>query len=166
MVAKEEVISVIRELYDGKPVAFSKIKKKIKADPEELEKLLDEMSKEGLVKRYDVGGGKAYEVSAVDPLSLILSELKRLREEIKKLEELVEGKQKLSFSAFDEVYEKVKDNLGYAKLSDIRVEMGLSKEEFYSKFRDHIESKYELIAGGDEGLVRKGSVYGIIKKKR
>jgi len=166
MIAKEEVISVIRELYDGKPVAFSKIKKKIKADPEELEKLLDEMSKEGLVKRYDVGGGKAYEVSSIDPFSLILSELKRLREEVKKLEELVEGKQKVSLSSFDEVYEKVKDNLGYAKMSDIRVEMGLSKEEFYSKFRDHIESKYELIAGGDEGLVRKGSVYGIIKKKR
>ena len=166
MVSKEEVISVIKELYDGKPVAFSKIKKKIKADPEELEKLLEEMTREGIVKRYDIGGGKAYELINNDPFSLILSELKKLREEIKRLEELIEGKQKASFSLFDEVYEKVKDNLGYAKLSDIRIEMGLSKEEFYSKFRDYVESKYELIAGGDEGFVRKGSVFGIIKRVR
>lgn len=166
MIAKEEVISVIKELYDGKPVAFSKIKKKIRANPEELEKLLEDMERDGLIKRYEVGGGKAYEVSVQDPFSVILSELRRLREEIRRLEGMIEGKQKVSYSELDEVYDRVKDNLGYAKLSDIRLELGLSKEKFYSKFKEYIESKYELIAGGDEGYVRRGSVYGIIKKKR
>ncbi|BFH74175.1 hypothetical protein SJAV_21190 [Sulfurisphaera javensis] len=165
MIAKEDVISVIKELYDGKPVAFSKIKKKIKADPEELERVLNELEREGLVKKYEVGGGKAYEIFNVDPFSLIVSEIRKLREEIRKLEEMIEERQKLSFSEFDNAYERVKDSLGYAKLSDIRLELGLSKEEFYSKFRSYVESNYELIAGGDEGFVRKGSVYGIIKKR-
>lgn len=167
MIAKEEVISVIRELYDGKPVAFSKIKKKIKADPEELEKILQDLEREGLVKKYDIGGGKAYEISNTkeDPYSLILLEIRKIRDEIRKIQETLAEKQKLTFSEFDNAYDRVKDNLGYAKLVDIRLELGLSKEEFYSKFRTHVENNYELIAGGDEGFVRKGSVYGIIKKR-
>ncbi|QIW24088.1 hypothetical protein EWF20_07980 [Sulfolobus sp. S-194] len=165
MISKEDVISVIKELYDGKPVAFSKIKRKIKADPEEIERVLNELEREGLVKKYDVGGGKAYEVSSIDGFSLILSEIRKLKEEIKRLQNMIVERQKLSVSSFDDAYDRVKDSLGYAKLGDIRLELGLSKEEFYSKFRSHVESNYELIAGGDEGFVRKGSIYGIIKKK-
>ena len=158
-------MSVIQELYDGKPVAFSKIKRKIKESPEVLEELLSQLESEGLVKRYEIGGGKAYEPLHNDPISQILNIVKEIREEIKRLEGLIAEKQKVDFSLFDKVYEEVKDNLGYASLQAIRVELGLSKEEFYSKFKSHIEANYDLIAGGEEGLVRKGVIYGIIKKR-
>jgi len=33
------------------------------------------------------------------------------------------------------------------------------------KFRDYILKNYELISGGKEGIVIKGVMYGIIRKK-
>lgn len=92
--------------------------------------------------------------------------MREIKDEIKKLEEIVGEKWKLNVGSFDEVYDKVKDNLGYASLENIRVELGLTKEEFYSRFRSYVESNYDLIAGGNEGYVRKGAVYGIVKRKK
>ncbi|AAY80575.1 hypothetical protein [Sulfolobus acidocaldarius] len=166
MINKDVVISVLQELYDGKPIAFSKIKRRIKEDPEDIEKVLTELESEGLVKKYDVNGGKSYELVKVDSNTIVIGLLREIKDEIKKLEEIVGEKWKLNVGSFDEVYDKVKDNLGYASLENIRVELGLTKEEFYSRFRSYVESNYDLIAGGNEGYVRKGAVYGIVKRKK
>jgi hypothetical protein len=95
--------------------------------------------------------------------------LKILRDEIHRvldlLQKLIESKS-FSYKDFDEAYDRIKDSLGYAPLERIRIELGLSKEEFYSKFRKYIEENYDLIAGGDEGFTRKGVTYGIIKRRR
>ncbi|ARM74815.1 hypothetical protein [Acidianus manzaensis] len=167
MIDELQVISAIKELYDGKAVSFSKIKKKLKADNEELSSILEKLEKEGKIKRINNGGGKSYELieDNVEKNDLIIKEIRELKDEIKKLEEFLVEKKKINENSFDEVYEKVKDNLGYAHLEAIRLELGLSKEEFYSKMRKHIEEFYDLIAGGEEGYVRKGSIYGIIKKR-
>ncbi|MEJ2771824.1 MULTISPECIES: hypothetical protein [unclassified Stygiolobus] len=165
MITKEQLLAVLQELYDGKPVAFSKIKKKIKESPEIVEELLKQMEGEGLIRRYEVGGGKAYEPVKTDPITQILNMLKEIKEELRRLEDLVNEKSKIDYSLFDKIYDEIKDNLGYASLQSIRVELGLPKEEFYSKFKNHIESLYDLIAGGEEGLVKKGVVYGIIRKR-
>lgn len=148
MINKDVVISVLQELYDGKPIAFSKIKRRIKEDPEDIEKVLTELESEGLVKKYDVNGGKSYELVKVDSNTIVIGLLREIKDEIKKLEEIVGEKWKLNVGSFDEVYDKVKDNLGYASLENIRVELGLTKEEFYSRFRSYVESNYDLIAGG------------------
>ncbi|BDC17841.1 hypothetical protein [Acidianus sp. HS-5] len=168
MLSEDMVLSTIKELYDGKPVAFSKIKKKLKTDGEELSSILDRLEKEGKVRKIENGGGKSFELlsnSEESKIDLLLKEMSELKDEVKKLQEAVMEKKKLSENYFDEIYAEVKDNLGYAHLKDIRVEMGLTKEDFYSKLRKHIEENYELIAGGDEGFVRKGSVYGIIIRR-
>ncbi|BCU70855.1 hypothetical protein [Stygiolobus caldivivus] len=165
MITKEQLMNVLQQLYDGKPVAFSKIKRKVRESPETIEELLTELEGEGLIKRYDVGGGKAYEPVKSDPTAQILYMLKEIKEELKRLEVLVTDKNRIDFSIFDKIYDEVKDNLGYASLQSIRIELGLSREEFYSRFKNHIESNYDLIAGGEEGLMKKGVVYGIIKKR-
>ena len=67
---------------------------------------------------------------------------------------------------FDEVYARVADNAGYAQLKTIRLELGLSQEVFYRALRSHIEEAYYLIAGGEEGFVRKGAIYGIVKVRK
>ncbi len=168
MLSEDLVLSTIKELYDGKPVAFSKIKRKLKADGEELSSILEKLEKEGKIKKVESGGGKSFELlnSDENKLDLLLKELSEIKDEIKKLQEAVLEKKKLGENYFDEIYSEIKDNLGYAHLKDIRIEMGLTKEEFYSKLKKHIEENYELIAGGDEGFVKKGSVYGIIIKRK
>lgn len=174
MLSDSQVISAVKELYNGKPVSFSKIKQKLRANNEELSLILEKLEKEGRVRRVEVGGGKSYELiennvnvaqSGVDKIDIVLNEIKELRDEIKKLQEYLTEKRKTSDNSFDEVYEKVKDNLGYAHLGAIRIELGMSREDFYSKMKKHIEENYDLIAGGDEGYIRKGAVYGIIKKR-
>jgi len=99
----------------------------------------------------------------------IMEELKILRDEIHKIYDLLQkivDLRNVSYREFDETYERIKDSLGYAPLERIRIELGLTKEEFYSKFRKYIEENYDLIAGGEEGFIRKGSIYGIIKRRR
>jgi DNA-binding HxlR family transcriptional regulator len=164
MLSKEEIISVIQELYDGKPIAFSKIKRKVKGDPEELERVLKELENEGIIRKHEVGGGKVYELVKVNKFDVIINMLNEIKAELKELKELVKGNGKVDTALFERIYNKVKDNLGYASLQAIRIEMGIGKEEFYSKFSRYIEENYTLIAGGEEGLIRKGVVYGIIKK--
>ncbi|AEE94816.1 conserved hypothetical protein [Acidianus hospitalis W1] len=170
MLSEELVISALKELYDGRPVAFSKIKRKLKADGEELSLVLEKLEKEGKIKKIESGSGKSFELTSSNngdnKFDLLLKEITEIKDEIKKLQEAVLEKKKLSENYFDEIYNEVKDNLGYAHLKDIRIEMGLTKEEFYSKLKRHIEENYELIAGGEEGFVKKGSVYGIIIKRK
>ncbi|WP_338598521.1 hypothetical protein V6M85_07735 [Sulfolobus tengchongensis] len=85
-------------------------------------------------------------------------------EAIRKYFEEYFGKPK-TFQDLDNVYETVKDDIGYASINDIREQLGMSLEQFMSKFRDYILKHYELIAGGKEGFVIHGTRYGIIRKK-
>ncbi|AWR98413.1 hypothetical protein [Metallosphaera hakonensis] len=164
MVQDNEVYHAIQQLYDGKPVAISRLKRKFHGDPG-LEESLQRLEAQGKIRSVSIKGGKGFELSS-DKLDLVLLEIVNLRDEVKKLRESLQEKSKIRLDHFDEVYNRVRDNLGYAHLQVIRVEMGLGKEEFYSSLRSHIEANYDLIAGGEEGFVRKGSVYGIVKKKR
>ncbi|MCI2414682.1 MAG: hypothetical protein MPF33_05455 [Candidatus Aramenus sp.] len=66
---------------------------------------------------------------------------------------------------FDRVYDEVKDSFGYAKLEEIRKQLGMSEEQFYGKFRNYILKNYQLIEGGSEGIVLHGTLYGIVKKR-
>lgn len=75
------------------------------------------------------------------------------------------GKPK-TYDDLDKVYEIVKDDLGYATIKDLREQLGMTLEQFMGKFRDYILKNYELISGGKEGIVIKGVMYGIIRKKR
>lgn len=165
MLSEDEIIAALKELYDGKPVAFSKIKRKLKCNGEELLNVLEKMEKSGKIKKIESGGGKAYEILEIDKTDIILSEIREIKDEIRKLQEYISEKKKISEDTFDAVYDKVKDNLGYAHLQAIRIELGMAKEEFYSKLKHHIEDNYDFIAGGEEGYVRKGSIYGIIKRR-
>jgi predicted transcriptional regulator len=165
MISKNDVYNVLLELYKSsqKPVTLTQIKKVIGIDSKEISKALEDLENEGKVRGLSLGRGKAYE-PIIDPLNLILELLKSLKEDLRKLGEYFSEKN-VNIKLFEEIYEKVKDSLGYAPLSQIRIELGLSKEEFYSKYRSYIEENYELIAGGDEGFIRKGVLYGIIKKR-
>ncbi|AWR98166.1 PepK [Acidianus sulfidivorans JP7] len=70
-----------------------------------------------------------------------------------------------STSDLDSVYDIAKNNLGYVSIKDLREQLGLTLEQFMGKFRNYIMEKYDLIAGGDEGFLINGSIYGIIKRK-
>ncbi|BCS93073.1 hypothetical protein [Metallosphaera javensis (ex Sakai et al. 2022)] len=163
MLQDSDVLKEIQRLYDGKPVTLSKLKKKFQED--QLHEVLKRLEDQGRIRSVQIKGGKGYEPS-LDKLDQVLLEISSLRDEVRKLHESLSQRSKARVDSFDEIYERVRDNLGYAHLQAIRVEMGLGKEEFYSALRDHIEDHYDLIAGGEEGYVRKGSIYGIVKRKR
>ncbi|AAK42861.1 hypothetical protein SULI_02835 [Saccharolobus solfataricus] len=166
MIGKDDVFALILSEYKDsqKPVSLSKIKRKFK--DRNLIHVLEELEKEGKIRRVENGSKITFE--PLDSIN-IEDELKILRDEIHKmldlLQKFVESK---SFSSkdFDEAYDRIRDSLGYAPLERIRIELGLSKEEFYSKFRKYVEENYDLIAGGDEGFTRRGVTYGIVKRRR
>ncbi|QGA53160.1 hypothetical protein GFS03_00355 [Sulfolobus sp. E5-1-F] len=166
MISKDDVFTLILNEYKSsqKPVSLSKIKRKFK--DESITQVLEELEKEGKIRRVEDKGKTTFE--PIDSLN-IAEELKIIRDEIHRvldlLQKLIESKS-LSYKDFDEAYDRIKDSLGYAPLERIRIELGFSKEEFYSKFRKYIEENYDLIAGGDEGFTRKGVTYGIIKRRR
>ncbi|BCU67599.1 hypothetical protein HS7_10360 [Sulfolobales archaeon HS-7] len=66
---------------------------------------------------------------------------------------------------FDEYYNKVKNALGVANLKLIREQMGVTKEEFYSKLSNYVQANYELIPGGEEGILVNGTICGIIRRR-
>ncbi|QXJ27880.1 hypothetical protein [Saccharolobus shibatae] len=166
MISKDDVFTLILNEYKNsqKPVSISKIKRKFK--DESITQVLEELEKERKIRRVENKGKVSFE--PIDGLN-VAEELKILRDEIHRmlnlLQKLIESKS-FSYKDFDEAYDRIKDSLGYAPLERIRIELGLSKEEFYSKFRKYIEENYDLIAGGDEGFTRKGVTYGIIKRRR
>ncbi|WP_338598185.1 hypothetical protein V6M85_06735 [Sulfolobus tengchongensis] len=167
MISKDDVFTIILNEYKAtsKPVSLTKIKRKFK-DQSILEEVLNDLERDGKLRRIENKGRVAFE--PIENVN-IAEELKILRDEVHKildlLQKIVETKE-ISFKDFEEAYDRIKDSLGYAPLERIRIELGLQKEEFYSKFRKHIEENYDLIAGGEEGFTRKGVVYGIIKRRR
>ncbi|QJF12318.1 hypothetical protein ARV3_gp05 [Acidianus rod-shaped virus 3] len=94
----------------------------------------------------------------------MLNEINNKMDEINKKLDII--LQKLGFSNvdFDKVFEEVKNPMDIAVLKDIRERMGLPKEEFYSKYSSYIESHFQMYRGGDEGIVKHGAIFGIIKR--
>ncbi|BBG22872.1 hypothetical protein IC006_0156 [Sulfuracidifex tepidarius] len=167
---KETVLQLIKDTYhkEGKPVSLSRLKKRLGIrDSSELLKALAELKNENKVSEKTSGSGRSFSPvmteRADDVIKTLMNEVKSLKEEVR---ELKESKAKVDYASFDEAYQRISDSLGYASLERIRIELGMSKEDFYSKFRRHIEENYEMIAGGDDGYVRKGVLFGIIKRKK
>lgn len=111
-----------------------------------------------------------YETLKQEILEEVIRELSRelpkvIKEAVK--EALAEqfGRREVTISDFERVYDFVRDSFGMASIKDIRVQLGLTLEEFMSRFRDYILANYELISGGKEGFVKGGILYGIIRKK-
>jgi predicted transcriptional regulator len=75
------------------------------------------------------------------------------------------GKPK-TFEDLDRAYEMMKNSLGYVRIDDLRRQLGMSLEQFMSKFSDYVLQNYELISGGSEGFIKGGTIYGIVRRKR
>jgi hypothetical protein len=171
---KDTVLQLIKDTYheEGKPVSFSRLKKRLGVkDGSELLKTIAELKMENKVIEKSSGSGKSFSpaenvesTNDSDVLKTLMEEVRTLKNEVKALKE--SWKARVDITAFDDAYSRISDSLGYASLERIRVELGMGKEEFYSKFRKHVEENYEMIAGGDDGYVRKGVLFGIIKRRK
>jgi len=164
MLDKDSVLQTIIEFYnnEGKPISTAKLSKLLKSDKKDIEKALIELEEEGKIRKTN----KGYEPVFQNTCEVLLKEVKLLKDKLLKVLENNNKEKKITTKEFDEAYERIRDSLGYAPLERIRIELGLSKEDFYSKFRKYIEENYELIAGGEEGYVRRGVLYGIVKRKK
>jgi xylose isomerase len=60
----------------------------------------------------------------------------------------------------------MKNSLGYVRIDDLRRQLGMSLEQFMSKFSDYVLQNYEVISGGSEGFIKGGTIYGIVRRKR
>ena len=141
---------IVTALSGGATV--KELARKLSAEESEVRKVLRGLEAEGKVVRK---GNRYYPRDGVE-------------ERLRRLEEIV------SFyfpppdtlaKEFDEAYKRVADSAGYAQLKAIRLEMGLTQEVFYKALRGHIEANYDLVAGGDEGYVRKGVMFGIVRRR-
>ncbi|MFP3202529.1 MAG: plasmid protein [Sulfolobus sp.] len=178
MVSKEDVKKVIIQYTGGDGnKAFTKstllpylgLSKSNKS----LDKIFDELLKEGFIKLVKTSGNRKYytlakamEKREEKPPHEDFETLKNvLREVLKEYFELYFGHPKTT-EDLDKVYDFVKDDLGMASIKDIREQMGMTLEQFMAKFRDYIIRNYELISGGKEGIVKGGVLYGIIRRRK
>ncbi|AWR95498.2 hypothetical protein DFR85_13740 [Acidianus brierleyi] len=181
-ISKEDILNIIIQLQkEGiDKVPKTRIKDKI-GRSKQVDDFLEELVKEGKLIKEKSGNSILYYVkqennedheenklevkeNKIDEpkINEMFSDIINYIQDIRKIllkENTVDSKK------FDEIYGKTKDSDGYSKLSAIRIEMGLTKEAFYSTYGEYIESKYQLYPGGEEGLTRKGNLYGIIKLK-
>ncbi|MBB5254880.1 hypothetical protein [Sulfurisphaera ohwakuensis] len=163
---RDRLLEALRN--NGGSIARSKVK--FASD-----KLLEELEKEGIItiKRWKDGRSR-----------IILNEQMKKEEEKKEEKRRDENKditrllneinrkldiilQRLGYTQqmdFDKIFEEVKNPMGIASLKDIRERMGLSKEEFYSRYSNYIQSHYKLFRGGEEGIVKNGVIFGLIKR--
>ena len=94
-------------------------------------------------------------------------ELKEINEKLDKVLEILNETKKRKKTTYDLdiLYDKMKDSLGFVRIDNLRKELGMTFEEFMQSFGDYIEKHYELIPGGEEGFIRNGVKYGIIRRK-
>ncbi|ACP35980.1 hypothetical protein LS215_1985 [Sulfolobus islandicus L.S.2.15] len=129
-----------------------------------LDYLSDEEKKEFLEWANELYSAISSILGKNNAVSLPKMDCTKLDEVLSILKEL-KGKEKTT-QDLDKVYDFVKDDLGYATIKDLREQLGMSLEEFMREFRDYIINNYELIQGGKEGIVIKGIMYGIIRRKK
>lgn len=149
---KEGFIKKIKQGKNNKEIQFMFIG----------EKKVDENLGE---KTEDIEGKSLDQIKALESaLDIVLS---------KYYERLIEDLKKIIFrdriptpEDLDRVYEFAKNSLGHASIKDLRIQLGLSLEEFMRYFREYILQNYELIPGGEEGFIKGGVMYGIIRRKR
>lgn len=136
-----------------------------------LKEAIDELIKEGKIKEdkdyyYLVNEKTSATVTPQNDLDYLV---KKLKEELitafSNLLEAYFGKPKTTEDLL-RYYETMKDKFGFVTIKNLRIRMGMTLEEFMRRFGDYIEENFELIAGGDEGFIKNGSIYGIIRRKR
>lgn len=181
MISKDEILNAIMKFTGGsssKEFTKTNILTELgkKSQSKTVDKIFEELVNEGIITLNRTRGNAKYYVlskkvesekeekktvektDSQNPIKEIVDEV------IKKYFEEYFGKPK-TFEDLDKVYEQVKDDVGYASITDLRIQLGMSLEQFMSKFRDYIIKNYELISGGKEGLVIHGTMYGIIRRK-
>ncbi|BDB99561.1 hypothetical protein [Saccharolobus caldissimus] len=169
MISKDEVLNAIMKITGGdssKEFTKNKILEIIGKSKKGVDQILDDLIKEGKIRLSRTAGRAKYYVLSnreQEPRKIEYNTdiIKNALREV--LEEFF-GKPK-TYDDLDKVYEIVKDDLGYATIKDLREQLGMTLEQFMGKFRDYILKNYELISGGKEGIVIKGVMYGIIRKK-
>lgn len=148
---KEGFIRRIKQGKNNREIQFMLIGDKNIEESKDLDK------KEGM--ENSLNQIKAFE-NALD--EVLGKYYERLIEDLKKM-----FRDKVPTTAdLDRVYEFSKNSLGHAQIKDLRIQLGLSLEEFMRYFRDYILQNYELIPGGEEGFIKGGVMYGIIRRKR
>ncbi|WP_246263833.1 hypothetical protein [Metallosphaera tengchongensis] len=181
---QDKILEILRESSkDGVTIStiYEKlgIRPKARRDQEERErvlKVLDDLvrsgrvreKKSGKTKRYVYLGGPAEGDSrdkVVEPTKDLEDIVKRAVLEALDIFFSRNNKDKTE-NDFDKIYDEVKDSFGLARLDAIRKQLGMTEEQFYGRFREHILKDYQLLSGGAEGLILSGILYGIIKKKR
>ncbi|WP_246253048.1 hypothetical protein [Acidianus brierleyi] len=154
-----------KKVYLGKLVDRTVIDK-IKYISPNLDKLSEEERKEFLEW---IGELKA--VLGLIPQSMPSNDLDVINKKLDKVVQLLDGigskeDKRKSPTELDRAYEMMKNSLGYVRIDDLRRQLGMSLEQFMSEFRDYILENYELISGGKEGIIKDGTVYGIIRRKK
>ncbi|WP_286188972.1 hypothetical protein [Sulfolobus sp. S-194] len=159
----------------------------------DIDNIIEDLVKEGFINRIKQGknnkeiqfmfiGEKKVDESlsekAEDIESEPLDQIKALQSALdmvlgKYYERLIEDLKKIIFRDhvptpvdLDRVYDFAKNSLGHASIKDLRIQLGLSLEEFMRYYREYILQNYELIPGGEEGFIKGGVMYGIIRRKR
>ena len=179
MVSKEDVKKVIiqytggdgnKEFTKSTLLPYLGLSKSNKS----LDKIFDELLKEGFIKLAKTSGNRKYytlakAVERREESQTIPSDFETLkdalREVLKEYFELYFGPPRTT-QDLDKVYDFVKDEFGMASIKDIREQLGMSLEQFMAKFRDYIIKNYELISGGKEGIIKGGVLYGIIRRRK
>ncbi|BCS91422.1 hypothetical protein [Metallosphaera javensis (ex Sakai et al. 2022)] len=134
------------------------------------DEFLLQLENEGIIKITKVGNGKRITLVETTPPSIVPADLSGLLNMIseinRKLDILLSSCQGSSPTTqdLDKIFEQLKNPMGLASLKDIRERMGLSREQFYSRFSSYIEHNYQLYRGGEEGIIKGGVIFGIIKR--
>ncbi|AEE94611.1 conserved hypothetical protein [Acidianus hospitalis W1] len=135
-----------------------------------IDKIIKELESEGFIKFKEKRGPGIYYVLAKKQVveeknAEELHDMKNLKVALREVLEEYFGKPK-SFADLDSTYDFMKDSLGYVRIDNLRRQLGMSLEQFMAKFGDYILQHYELIPGGEEGFIKGGVMYGIIRRKR
>ncbi|WP_231136397.1 helix-turn-helix domain-containing protein [Acidianus ambivalens] len=133
-----------------------------------IDKIIKELESEGFIKFKEKRGQGIYYVLAkkqVEEKKAEEHDMKNLKDALREVLEEYFGKPK-SFADLDRTYDFMKDSLGYVRIDNLRKQLGMSIEQFMAKFGDYILQHYELIPGGEEGFIKGGVMYGIIRRKR
>ncbi|WP_240872248.1 hypothetical protein [Acidianus infernus] len=168
MLSKDEIIRAIIKVTGGdenKEFTKTAILRELgmKSAKASIDKIFKELEDEGFIKFKETKGrGKYYVLAKRQSEKQDMKDLKGALREV--LEEYF-GKPK-SFADLDRTYDFMKDSLGYVRIENLRKQLGMSLEQFMAKFGDYILQHYELIPGGEEGFIKNGVMYGIIRRKR
>lgn len=173
MVSKNDVINAIIDITgndNSKEFTRNGVRTHLGLSPsKQLDKIFEELEKEGFIKLKRTKGNIKYYVLSngnvqVEEKRNINPDVELFKTAVREVFEEYFGKP-ATIVDLDRIYDIMKDDVGYASIEKLRIQLGLSLEQFMAKFRDYILKNYELIPGGKEGFIIRGSLYGIIRRK-